>query len=164
MRSGEVVEKFSTLVNPGVPIPSFITRLTGISNAMVRDAPLVRTVMPSFVDFVGRDVFVAHNATFDYGFLEHNSHQSGLRLDVERLCTRKLASRLFPELPRKRLSDLCLHLGVEHTQVHRAVGDVAATSVAFSKMLSILHTRGVSSVPDVLKFERERVGREEKIK
>jgi DNA polymerase-3 subunit alpha (Gram-positive type) len=154
VRNGKIVEQFESLVNPQVHIPSFITRLTGISDSMVRDAPTINKVMPQFVDFVGKDIFVAHNATFDYGFLEHNARMQGHRLENERLCTRKLANRLFPELPRKRLGDLCGHLNIQNVQAHRAMGDVQATALVFNEMLGILQTRGVTDVSDVLKFER----------
>ena len=153
-RSGKIVESFESLVNPQVRIPSFITRLTGIDNAMVKDAPTISRVMPEFVDFVGKDVFVAHNATFDYGFLEHNARLHGHRLENERLCTRKLANRLFPELPRKRLGDLCGHLNITNVRAHRAMGDVQATTLVLNEMLAILQSRGVSDVSEVLKFER----------
>ncbi len=154
MRNGKIVEQYETLVNPQVHIPSFITKLTGISNVMVKNAPTIKRVMPGFVDFVGKDVFVAHNATFDYGFLEHNARVHGHRLENERLCTRKLANRLFPELPRKRLGDLCGHLNITNVQAHRAMGDVQATALVFNEMLAILQSRGVSDVSSVLKFER----------
>ena len=122
---------------------------------MVKDAPLVNEVLPGFKKFLGDNIFVAHNATFDFGFLEHN-----LRMHYQhellnpRLCTRKLANRLFPELPRKRLQDLCTHLNVENFQAHRAMGDVQATVGVFNNMLNVLHDQGVSEVNDVLKFEK----------
>lgn len=154
IRNGKIAESFETLVNPQVRIPSFITKLTGISDAMVKDAPMINKVLPGFVNFLGDDVFVAHNATFDYGFLEHNARVHGHRLEGERLCTRKLANRLFPELPRKRLSDLCGHLNITNMRAHRAMGDVQATALVFNEMLAILQSRGISEVSEVLKFER----------
>ncbi len=154
VRNGRIVESFESLVNPQVRIPHFITKLTGISDAMVKDAPTISRVMPSFIDFVSEDVFVAHNATFDYGFLEHNARLHGHKLENERLCTRKLANRLFPELPRKRLGDLCGHLNITNVRAHRAMGDVQATALVFNEMLGILQSRGISEVSSVLKFEK----------
>ncbi len=154
VRGGKVTDSFETLVNPQTRIPSFISKLTGINDSMVRNAPVISKVVPSFVDFLGSDVFVAHNATFDFGFLEHNARRLGSSLVNPRLCTKKLATRMFPELAHKRLSDLCSHLNVTHTHAHRAMGDVTATALAFNQMLDILHSRGVSEVADVLKFER----------
>ncbi len=160
VRNGEIVESYQTLVNPQSSIPAFITRLTGISNSMVRDAPTISRVLPSFVDFLGKDVFVAHNAAFDFGFLEHNCKQQGWELTSSRLCTRKLANRLYPELERKRLSDLCSHLNIKNIQAHRAMGDVQATAQVFRNMLLDLEKRGIKEVPEVLKFEKSQVGRE----
>lgn len=157
LRNGKVIDSFESLINPGVRIPSFITRLTGISDSMVQDAPRVERVLPHFLDFLGKDVFVAHNATFDYGFLEHNTRRCGGRLENAHLCTRKLAHRLFPELERKRLLDLCAHLNVSNTQAHRAAGDALATAQVFSKMLGILQTKGIVHIEDVLKFESGKV-------
>ena len=159
VRKGRIIDSYQTLVNPCMKIPSFITKLTGISDRMVKDAPLVNEVLPTFKEFLGKDVFVAHNATFDFGFLEHNLRVChGHQLSNDRLCTRKLANRIFPELPRKRLGDLCSHLGVKNVQAHRAMGDVLATVEVFNHMNSILSSRGVSDVKDVLKFERSSVG------
>tara|TARA_Y100000031_G_scaffold86165_1_gene94802 strand:+ start:380 stop:967 length:588 start_codon:yes stop_codon:yes gene_type:complete len=155
---GEVVKKFQTLVNPEVKIPSFITKLTGINNEMVKDAPLIKEVLPSFKNFLGENVFVAHNATFDFGFLNHNLQKHhDYELLNSRLCTRKLANRIFPELPRKRLQDLCLHLNVKNKQAHRAMGDVEATVDVFRNMLDKLNSKGITEVKDILKFEKSSI-------
>lgn len=155
MRAGKIIEQYQTLVNPQVRIPRFITQLTGIDNAMVKNAPTIKKVLPSFVDFLGDDVFVAHNATFDFGFLDYNlKNHHGQNLMNKRLCTKKLANRLFPELQRKRLVDLCEHLKINNEQEHRAMGDVQATAKVFTNMLGILQEKGISNVEDILKFER----------
>lgn len=160
IRNNEIVDSFQTLVNPQVRIPSFITKLTGINNEMVKDSPKVNQVLPDFVDFLGKDVFVAHNATFDFGFLDHNLNlHHNHQLLNDRLCTRKLANRIFPELPRKRLGDLCEHLDIKNTQAHRAMSDVLATVQVFNEMTGILKSKGIWEIKDVLKFERSSVGR-----
>ena len=123
--NGKLVNSFQTLVNPQVEIPRFITKLTGIDNELVKNAPTIDQALPKFIDFLGDDVFVAHNATFDFGFLEHNlkiHHNKCIHNHT--LCTRKLANRLLPELPRKRLQDLCERFEVTNSQAHRALGDV----------------------------------------
>jgi len=155
VRCGKIIDSYQTLINPQVRIPSFITRLTGISNEMVKDAPKINEVLPSFVNFLGEDIFVAHNATFDFGFLDFNlkMHQ-GQNLLNQRLCTKKLANRLLPDLERKRLLDLCEYFNVHNEQAHRAMGDVQATATVFNKMLNILQDKGISEVDEVLKFER----------
>ncbi len=160
INNGNIIDSYQTLVNPQVRIPSFITRLTGINNEMVRDAPTIKEVLPSFQDFLKNDVFVAHNATFDFGFLDHNLKvHHGQNLINERLCTKKLANRLLPDLSRKRLQDLCEYFNIHNQQQHRAMGDVQATALVFSNMLNILQEKGISDVKEVLKFERSSVKR-----
>lgn len=155
-RDGELVESFQTLVNPQIRIPSFITKLTGIDNELVKDAPTIDRVLPSFLDFLGDDVFVAHNATFDYGFLEHNLKlHLGKGISNERLCTRKLANRLLPELPRKRLKDLCECFDVTNSQAHRALADVHATAEVFSNFVKMLDEKGMRQVNEIIEFERK---------
>ena len=150
----KIVDTFSTLVNPEVRIPSFITRLTGIDNEMTDRAPTIGKVLPAFKDFLGKDVFVAHNATFDFGFLEHQMHlQHKQEILNPKLCTKKLANRILPDLPRKRLQDLCAHFEVENQAAHRAMGDVQATVQVFNGMCNILHEKGIQG-HDIVKFER----------
>ena len=155
LRKNQIVDRYQTLVNPQVHIPSFITGLTGIDNKMVKDAPTIKAALPSFREFLADDIFVAHNATFDFGFLDHNLklHHDQNILN-HRLCTKKLANRLLPHLSRKRLQDLCQHFNINNVQAHRALGDAQATALVFSNMLNILHEKGISEVKDVLKFER----------
>ncbi|MFH1276431.1 MAG: 3'-5' exonuclease [Candidatus Woesearchaeota archaeon] len=153
--NNEIVDTYQTLINPQTRIPPFITKLTGINNQMVKDAPLINDALPSFIKFLGKDIFVAHNATFDYGFLEHNlMFHNKHQLLNPKICTRKLANRLFPELPRKRLGDLCDHLRIKNTQAHRAMGDVLATTQVFNNMMEILNSQGITEIKDVLKFEK----------
>jgi DNA polymerase III subunit alpha, Gram-positive type len=154
MQNGVVRKEFHTLVNPQVRIPSFITRLTGISNEMVKDAPTIKETIPEFVGFLGDDVFVAHNATFDFGFLSHSAQQHhNVFLANDRLCTRKLATRLLPDLPSKRLSALCEHFRITNEQHHRAMADAQATALVLNNFLDLLKTRGITQQEDVLRFQ-----------
>lgn len=160
VRDGEIIEHYQTLVNPQVRIPSFITRLTGINNEMVKDAPPIEHVLPGFLKFLGKDIFVAHNATFDFGFIGHNLvvyHKKELL--NHRLCTRKLANRLFPELPRKRLQDLCKYLNIKNQQAHRALADVYATVDVFNTMLALLGEKGLKDIEEIIRFERNSIKR-----
>ena len=158
VRNGRIVKSYQILINPQVRISSFITGLTGIDNKMVKDSPTIRQALPSFVRFLGKDIFVAHNATFDFGFLERNlkkyhNHQ----FSNNRLCTRKLANRLFQELPRKRLVDVCEFLNIKNLQAHRALGDVKATVKVFTNMLDLLKDKGISNAEDIIRFEKSRI-------
>ncbi len=123
-----IVEQFQSLVNPQVLIPSFISRLTGITNEMVAHQPTIDQLLPDFFDFLGDDIFVAHNATFDRWFLEYNGVvHTGHIWKNKTLCTRKLANRMFSQLPSKSLWALCEYFCIQNEQAHRAMADVQAT-------------------------------------
>ncbi len=151
LNKGKIKGKFQTLVNPEVHIPSFITRLTGIDDYIVKDAPLIHEVMPDFLKFLGNRIFVAHNASFDYGFLNHNAE-----IDIEnpRLCTRKLANRLVPDLYSKKLGVLCEYFRIKNNQSHRAMGDALATSKLLNSFFKILDKKGFRKPEEILNFEK----------
>lgn len=153
-RDGRKVGEFQTLINPGEHIPSFITRLTGIDDEMVRDAPSINKVLPGFLEFLGNSTIVAHNATFDYGFIHENSIRHLERhISNERLCTRKLAYRLLPDLYSRRLECVCEHLQITNEQAHRAMGDVMATAEVFNRFQTMLAEKGIQSRDDLKRFE-----------
>jgi len=155
VKDGKIKEEFHTLVNPGVKIPKFITALTGIDDDLVKDAPPIEDVLSDFVQFLGDSVFVAHNATFDIGFLGHNAEKHhNVVLANEKLCTRKLANRLLPDLPSKKLGSICEHLEITNSQAHRAMGDVQATVQVFNTFLAMLQDQGIDSPEEVIRFER----------
>lgn len=154
VKEGSIVKEFDTLVNPQVKIPSFITQLTGITDSMVKDADPIEKVLPRFTRFMGDNVLVAHNATFDYGFLNHNSEfHLNHSIINEKLCTRKLSHRLLPELPSKRLSCICQHFNINNKQEHRAMGDAKATYEIFSRLLEMLKEKGVNDRETLFRFE-----------
>jgi DNA polymerase-3 subunit epsilon len=141
---GEVVDQFSTLVNPGRQIDPFVVRLTGITDRMVADAPPIDEVMPRFEEFVEGCVLVGHNVHFDCSFV--TAARGGVKLPNEVLDTLKLARCLVPGLRRYRLSALVSHFGVRQTPNHRALADAAATTEVFKKLLKLLRSAGMSSV------------------
>jgi len=124
--NGEVSTEWSTLVNPGTPIPAAIQALTGISNAMVADAPRFAELAQDLYARLEGRVFVAHNARFDYGFLKSAFERSGLRFSVRTLCTVRLSRRLYPEHARHNLDSLIARHGIECRARHRALGDAEA--------------------------------------
>lgn len=152
--NGRVIEEFHTLINPEVMIPQFITRLTGIDNAMVKDAPTIDEAIGDFADFLGDSIFVGHNATFDYGFLSLNAGLAGIEIDNRRLCTRKLARRLVPMLASKRLEALCQHFRIINEDEHRAMGDARATLCVFNNFVHMLKRMGIEEKGDIIRFER----------
>lgn len=120
------VEAWSSLVNPGVPIPPFIQSLTGISDAMVADAPGFDHLASELASRLAGRLFVAHNARFDLGFLKNEFRRAGLPFNPQVLCTVKLSRRLFPGERRHGLDALIQRFGLTMTARHRALGDAEA--------------------------------------
>ncbi len=134
MECGEITATFSSLVNPGRPIPYEVQRLTGINNAMVADAPTVEELLPSFLDFVGECPLVAHNAPFDAGFLLRECEKLGLHVDVPFVDTLRLARRVFPGLPSYKLVYLTDYFCISQSSAHRAWCDAEATGKLYRMM------------------------------
>jgi DNA polymerase III subunit epsilon len=145
---GEVVDQFSSLVNPGRPIDPFVVRLTGITDRMVSDAPSISEVMPRFEEFVEGCVLVGHNVHFDCSFV--TAARGGSPLPNEVLDTLKLARCLVPGLKRYRLSALVSHFGVRQAPNHRALSDAAATTEVFRRLLKLLGSAGIKSVGEAV--------------
>ena len=148
-----VVDRFSTLVNPGQPIPHFIQGMTGITDAMVRDAPSFRQVIPAFLRFLGESVLVAHNAPFDLSFINYGLYSSGQpHLHNPTVDTIRLARRLLPDLPRRSLDAVTQHLGIFVADRHRAYGDAIATAEVLLRLLPLARQRGVESDAQLMAF------------
>ncbi|CAN5322181.1 hypothetical protein BH23VER1_BH23VER1_36450 [soil metagenome] len=128
VRAGAVVDRYQTLINPGRSIPPAITKLTGISDAMVADAPTFADVADAFRAFVGDAVFVAHNARFDYGFLRDEFARLGVSFRRPTLCTVVAMRRFYPGLASYRLGNLCADFGIRLDSHHRASCDAEATA------------------------------------
>lgn len=141
---GEVVEEFSTLVNPEALISPFVVRLTGITDKMVADAPTIDEVLPRFEEFVEGSVLVAHNSPFDCSFV--TEARGGKRLPNPVLDTLRLARILVPGLPRYRLASLAAHLGIRQMPNHRALSDASATAGVLLKLLEMLDAAGIRTV------------------
>ena len=155
VEDGVLTDEFSSLVNPLITIPAFITSMTGIDNVMVRDAPTAREVVPFAAEFLGDGVFVAHNAPFDWGFLTHTAkRERDLQLANPQLCTVRLANRILPQLPSKSLGPVAEFLDVRIPDRHRASGDAYATALVLVKFLSYLQKReGLRTVNEVLDYQ-----------
>jgi len=142
---GVLVDEFSTLVDPARPIPPWISRLTGISDEMVRDAPAFEEVAPRVRRMLEGRVFVAHNVGFDWRFVTEEMRRASSLLPVgPRLCTLRLARRALPELDRRGLDALAEHYGVEVEDRHRAAGDARATVTILNRLLEEADRTGVS--------------------
>lgn len=140
--NGAVVDRFQSLMNPGVRIPAFITQLTGITNAMVQAAPPVAQVMRDAARFVGHCPMVAHNASFDRKYWQAELQRLGLPAQHPFACTVLLARRLYPEAPNHKLGTLTQHLGLPATgRAHRALADAEMTAALLHNMFKRLHTQ-----------------------
>jgi DNA polymerase-3 subunit epsilon len=154
LRGGRVLEEFQQLVNPGMPLPRFITRLTGIDDAMLAGQPRLAAVWPSFRAFLGDDVIVAHNARFDVGFLNAAALlYDGGPLTNPQLCTIKLARRLLPGVRRRGLDALAAHFTIPQADRHRALGDVRITVEVFFQLLERMKPRGIARLDQALDLQ-----------
>ena len=131
----KVIDKFESLVNPGQPIPYYIQSMTGITDAMVADAPSFEAVAEQVHRVLEDKVFVAHNVNFDYSFVKAQLEGCGLPLNTKKLCTIRLSRKIFPGFPSYSLGNLCHSLGVQIQDRHRAGGDAAATVEVFKLLL-----------------------------
>jgi DNA polymerase III epsilon subunit family exonuclease len=145
---GRIVAEFQTLVNPETVIPPFIVQLTGITNEMVKDAPIFADVAHAWLDFAEEAVLVAHNAMFDVRFLNHEIARvfPGRRMINSHLCTVKLSRRIFPGLMNYRLHTVAEHFAIQILNRHRAADDALATAEIFVHMLDRLNQHGVRDV------------------
>jgi len=155
----QVVDHFETLLRPAGTLPRAIVDLTGISDETVAEAPTARQALRAFrqwLDATPAAPFVAHNASFDHGFVSRAFEQ--WRIPAYRgpaLCTCKLARRLIPELGRYNLDHLCAHLGISNRARHRALGDAKATARALIDLLHLaLTTFELRTLGDLFEFHR----------
>lgn len=151
-RGGKVIGSFQTLVDPGLPIPPSITILTGITQAMVIDAPKIETALPAFLEFLGGSVIVGHNVRFDVSFLNAACESLGYpRLDNKRVDTAALARRLIrSEVRNLKLRTLAAHFRSPVTPIHRALDDARATAHVLHALLERAGTLGVTNLDDLM--------------
>lgn len=155
---GEVIGEFQTLINPGREIPPFITILTGITHAMVVEAPRIETVLPSFLEFIGESVLVGHNVRFDLGFLNAATLQCGYsRVSNRSVDTLALARRLVRnEIRNLKLESLATHFRSPVRPNHRALEDARATGHVLHALLERAGTLGVTALEDLLELPTAR--------
>ncbi|MFZ9002756.1 MAG: exonuclease domain-containing protein [Robiginitalea sp.] len=135
VEEGIITDSFSSLVNPECEIPSFITGLTGITTAMVRQAPLFSDLAPRIEAFTRDRVFVAHSVNFDYPIVKGEFRRCGLEFARRKLCTVRLSRKVFPGLRSYSLGKLCSSLQIPLQDRHRAAGDARATALLFQRII-----------------------------
>ena len=146
---GSITERFSSFVNPEVPIPFKIEELTSIKDDMVIDAPKIEEILPKFMEFCKDAIMVAHNADFDMSFITKNCERQNLPCDFTIIDTVALARILLPNLNRFKLDTVAKALGVSLDNHHRAVDDAGCTAEIFVKFIQMLKDRGMETLDDV---------------
>ena len=137
----QITGKYEKLLDPEMPVPGFITGLTGIDSRMLQGAPTFGQISEELFDLLVDKVFVAHNVGFDYSFVKQAFEREGIVYKPKRLCTVRLSRKLFPGLKSYSLGRLCESRGIEVNDRHRAMGDAWATTVLFSQLI-IADTEG----------------------
>ena len=152
VEQGRITERFSTFVNPKIPIPFKITDLTGITDDMVMDAEPVEEVLPKFLDFVGDAVLVAHNAGFDVSFIEQNCRYQEIEKEFISVDTVALARVLLPTLSKYKLNVVAKALNISLENHHRAVDDAQATAEIFVRFVEMLKDREIFTLKELNHF------------
>ena len=162
VRNGEVLEEFCEFVNPEKPIPQRVQEITNITDDMVKDAPTIEEIFPKVLEFIKGTVLVAHNATFDIGFLKTVAKDLGYEFDYTYVDTLPLARKLYPELKKHKLGKIAEYLKIKVEVAHRALDDVDTTVKVLREMMKTLKERGAKTVGDIAtKCEDEKAKAEE---
>lgn len=166
---GKIIDEYSSLVNPGQFIPSYITDLTGITNEMVYDKPPFEDVLPKIKEYLTGNtdytILAGHNVAFDYKFLKVSAERvTGEKLELPTLCTCRLARRLNKSLLSKSLYSLSRHFKIKVKRRHRALDDAKATAEILLHFLKTLDEEyGVDCAEDLLSFQHKKIYEKDKI-
>jgi DNA polymerase-3 subunit epsilon len=165
LEGGRIVDRYQSLINPRMPIPWQIEDLTGITDDMVRSAPGAPEVMSEVHDFIGEMRLVAHNASFDRGFMDAEFSRIRRRRKQEFICSLRVARRVYPRAPNHKLGTLVKLTGVQAARAHRALGDAEMTARVWSHMVKEVRDKHqIRAVPielmESLQYVRVRDGDE----
>ena len=149
IKNGEIVDSFSQLINPGVPIPEIVVNITGITDDMVQDKPDIASVLPEFQRFIEDTTLVAHNASFDMGFIREAFGNLEIKLSNPVLDTLELSRAIFPGMKSHKLNLVAKHLKVELKNHHRAVDDALATANILLRMLEITADKDLTELSHI---------------
>ncbi|MBV9579644.1 MAG: GIY-YIG nuclease family protein, partial [Chloroflexi bacterium] len=159
VQNGTVQDRLECLVEPGMPIPPFVTRITGINASLVRGKPAFDTLLPHLRKLMDGAVLVAHNVAFDGNFLANAFRRADMPWDGEKLCTLRLARRLIPGLHSYRLDSLCAFLGFTFVQRHRAGPDADATVQLLQHLLESALRTGIQTLAGLVRLQQQPVTR-----
>ena len=152
IKNGKITDKFSELINPEIPIPENITKLTGITDSMVKDKANIREILPKFLEFAADSPLIAHNANFDSGFIRAKASEMGINLNNTIIDTLQLSRLLLTGLKRHKLDIVCEHLGIGLENHHRAADDAEATAKIMLKFIEMLKNKGIDDIADINKL------------
>ncbi|MDR5658225.1 PolC-type DNA polymerase III [Serpentinicella sp. ANB-PHB4] len=149
VKNGEIIDKFSSFVNPQMVIPDEIIKLTGITNEMVQDSPTIEEILPQFIKFCGNSCLVAHNSDFDLGFIQESCKKLNYTIKNSVLDTLKLSRVLLTDLKRHKLNTIARYFKISLENHHRAIDDALATAQIFIKFIEIMKRKGIFYLKDV---------------
>ncbi|MBR3281448.1 MAG: PolC-type DNA polymerase III [Clostridia bacterium] len=149
VKNGEVIDTFECFVNPEKHIPEKVSEITNITDDMVKDAETIDIVLPKVIEFCKDTTIVAHNATFDVGFIRENARRLGLEFNYPWIDTLALAKELFPDRKKFKLGLIAEDLGIQVDVAHRALADVDTLKKVFDVMLQRLDEKGITHFKDV---------------
>lgn len=149
VKNGVITDKFSSFINPHQKLSEKITKLTSITDDMLKDAKEANEIIPEFIKFFSGSVLVAHNANFDVGFIRQWAKENNQEINNTVLDTVELSRLLFPELSRHKLDIVAKHLGVSLENHHRAVDDAGATAEIFVKCIKILEQKNIKNLDEI---------------
>ena len=149
IKNGQIIDQFHTLVNPGCSIPYRITKLTGISDDLVKNAPKIKDVLPKFMEFCHHNILIAHNAKFDISFIKNKARNINLNVKNAVLDTLALSRICLPHLKRHGLNNIVKHFGVKLENHHRALDDAQATADIFIKLIDLVKANGAKNIEDL---------------
>ncbi|PHO07730.1 PolC-type DNA polymerase III [Thermoanaerobacterium thermosaccharolyticum] len=152
-----IVDTFETFVNPQIHISNFITKLTGITDDMVKRYPPIDEVLPKFLEFIKGSTLVAHNANFDVTFIKTKAKNLGIEVDNPVLDTLELSRHMYENLKNYKLDTVAQHLGVSLENHHRAVDDARATAEIFLKSINKLKENGIEKVNEINSYLKNKV-------
>lgn len=133
---GKFIAQFETLVHTDIERTEQNIQLTGITDEMLQNQPVIEDVLPRFLDFIEGGILIAHNAEFDIGMIQAAANRQGVDLEWPCFCTLKMAQKLLPELERRNLDALAEHYGLQFEARHRAIGDIKVLIGVLNRMLA----------------------------
>lgn len=149
LKNGHIIDTYTEMVNPGIPLPDKITEITGISGHMLMDAPSAEQALPKLLDFIGNAPLAAHNAGFDCAVLDSELKRMGIQRKWTVIDTLFFAQKIYPDFTRFNLKSVCKKLGVSLKNAHRAVHDATATAQVLAIMMDVAKARGATTLEDI---------------